>query len=34
VLAEATVAGLRTQPMFDCATPAIPSLLPAPGFVF
>ena len=27
VLAEATVAGLRTQPMFDCATPAIPRLL-------
>jgi protein-L-isoaspartate(D-aspartate) O-methyltransferase len=34
VLAEATVAGLRTQPIFDCATPAIPSLLPVPGFVF
>jgi protein-L-isoaspartate(D-aspartate) O-methyltransferase len=34
VLAEATAAGLRMQPMFDCATPAIPSLLPAPGFVF
>ena len=34
VLAEATPAGLRTQSMFDCATPAIPSLVPAPGFVF
>ena len=34
VLAEATAAGLRTHPMFDCATPAIPSLLPAPSFVF
>ena len=26
VLAEATAAGLRMQPMFDCATPPIPSL--------
>ncbi len=34
VLAEATVAGLRTQPMFDCATPLIPSLAPPAGFVF
>ena len=34
VLAEATEAGLRAQPVFDCATPLIPSLLPAPGFVF
>jgi protein-L-isoaspartate(D-aspartate) O-methyltransferase len=34
VLAEATPAGLRAQPMFDCATPPIPSLLPRPGFVF
>ena len=34
VLAEATPAGLRMQPMFDCATPRIPSLLPSPGFVF
>lgn len=34
VLAEVTAAGLRTQPMFDCATPPIPSLLPIPGFVF
>lgn len=34
VLAEATPAGLRTQPMFDCATAPIPSLMPSPGFVF
>ena len=34
VLAEATWVGLRTQPKFDCTTPAIPSLEPAPGFVF
>jgi protein-L-isoaspartate(D-aspartate) O-methyltransferase len=34
VLAEATMAGLRTQPMFDCATAPIPSLMPSPGFVF
>ena len=34
VLAEATAAGLRPQPMFDCATPPIPSLAVAPGFVF
>jgi protein-L-isoaspartate(D-aspartate) O-methyltransferase len=34
VLAERTPLGLRAQPMFDCATPAIPSLLPKPGFVF
>jgi protein-L-isoaspartate(D-aspartate) O-methyltransferase len=34
VLAEATAAGLRTQPMFDCATPLIPSLMPSPSFVF
>jgi len=34
VLAEATAAGLRAQPVFDCATPSIPSLLPAQGFVF
>ena len=27
VLAEATPAGLRPQPMFDCATAPIPSLL-------
>lgn len=34
VLAEPTPVGLRAQPMFDCATPPIPSLLPAPAFVF
>ncbi len=34
VLAEASVAGLRAQPAFDCATPLIPALLPAPVFVF
>ncbi len=34
VLAEATASGLRTRPMFDCATPPIPSLLVTPGFVF
>jgi protein-L-isoaspartate(D-aspartate) O-methyltransferase len=34
VLAEPTPVGLRAQPVFDCATPLIPSLLPEPGFVF
>ncbi len=34
VLAEATVAGLRAQPMFDCTAPPIPSLVSAPAFVF
>jgi protein-L-isoaspartate(D-aspartate) O-methyltransferase len=34
VLAEATAAGLRPQPKFDCATAPIPSLLRSPGFVF
>ncbi|MBV8574890.1 MAG: protein-L-isoaspartate O-methyltransferase [Acetobacteraceae bacterium] len=34
VFAEMTPAGLRDQPVFDCATPLIPALLPAPGFVF
>ncbi len=34
VLAEPTPLGLRTRPMFDCATPCIPELLPRPGFVF
>jgi len=34
ILAEATPAGLRAQPVFDCGTPALPSLLPAPEFVF
>lgn len=34
VLAEATPAGLRPQPMFDCATPPIPQLARSIGFVF
>lgn len=34
VLAERTPAGLRAQPMFDCATPDLPSLRPAPVFEF
>jgi len=34
VLAEATPAGLSAQPLFDCATPVLPSLLPAPEFQF
>jgi protein-L-isoaspartate(D-aspartate) O-methyltransferase len=34
VLAEPTPAGIRAQPVFDCATPLIPALLPTPGFVF
>jgi protein-L-isoaspartate(D-aspartate) O-methyltransferase len=34
VLAEATPAGLRAQPIFDCATPPIPQLVQSPGFVF
>ncbi len=34
VLAEATPAGLRTQPMFDCAIPPIPGFTQSPGFVF
>jgi protein-L-isoaspartate(D-aspartate) O-methyltransferase len=34
VLAEVTTAGLRPQPMFDCASAPIPSLLRSPGFVF
>ncbi len=34
VLAQPTPAGLRAQPMFDCATCPIPALLPKPGFVF
>jgi len=34
VLAEATPAGLRAQPMFDCATAPLPSLLPKPRFEF
>jgi protein-L-isoaspartate(D-aspartate) O-methyltransferase len=34
VLAEATPAGLRAQPVFDCATPPLPMLRPAPAFQF
>ena len=34
MLAERTAAGLRARPAFDCATPLIPGLLPAPSFVF
>lgn len=34
VLAEPTPAGLSVRPMFDCATPLIPSLRKKPGFVF
>jgi len=34
VLAEATAAGLRAQPMFDCPAPELPSLRPVPAFVF
>jgi hypothetical protein len=34
VLAEVTLAGLRPQSMFDCATAPIHSQLPSPGFVF
>jgi protein-L-isoaspartate(D-aspartate) O-methyltransferase len=34
VLGERTSHGLRLQPLFDCATPLLPSLRPAAGFVF
>jgi protein-L-isoaspartate(D-aspartate) O-methyltransferase len=34
VLAEATPAGLRAQPVFDCATPVLPSLRAEPVFQF
>jgi protein-L-isoaspartate(D-aspartate) O-methyltransferase len=34
VLAEPSGPSLRAQPMFDCATPALPSLRRAPGFQF
>jgi len=34
VLAETTPAGLRAQPVFDCATPVLPSLRAAPVFQF
>jgi protein-L-isoaspartate(D-aspartate) O-methyltransferase len=34
VRGEATQAGLQLRPEFDCATPPIPALLPAPVFTF
>jgi protein-L-isoaspartate(D-aspartate) O-methyltransferase len=34
VIGEATAAGLRTYPIFDCGTPPIPSLGRAPVFEF
>jgi len=34
VIAEMTPAGLRPREAFDCAMPALPSLVPEPGFVF
>jgi protein-L-isoaspartate(D-aspartate) O-methyltransferase len=34
VRGEATQTGLRQRPEFDCATPPIPALLPAPAFQF
>jgi protein-L-isoaspartate(D-aspartate) O-methyltransferase len=34
VRGEATQAGLQIRPDFDCATPPIPPLLPAPAFTF
>jgi protein-L-isoaspartate(D-aspartate) O-methyltransferase len=34
VLAELTPLGLRAQPMFDCATPPLPSFLAKPAFTF
>jgi protein-L-isoaspartate(D-aspartate) O-methyltransferase len=34
VLGEASPAGLRPQPLFDCNSPLIPALTPAQGFVF
>ncbi|HSU06659.1 MAG TPA: protein-L-isoaspartate O-methyltransferase [Acetobacteraceae bacterium] len=34
LLAEPTPEGLSAHPMFDCASPPIPSLMPKPGFVF
>ena len=34
ILAEPTPLGLRARPMFDCAAPSIPELLPRRGFVF
>jgi protein-L-isoaspartate(D-aspartate) O-methyltransferase len=34
VRGETTPAGLQMRPQFDCATPPIPDLLPAPVFAF
>ena len=34
VIAEATPAGLGISPLFDCATPVIPSFRKAPAFAF
>jgi protein-L-isoaspartate(D-aspartate) O-methyltransferase len=34
VRGEATQTGLQLRPEFDCATPPIPALLPAPAFQF
>jgi hypothetical protein len=34
VRAEATPAGLRPQPLFDCTVPLIPCMAPRPAFVF
>jgi hypothetical protein len=34
VLGELTPAGLRLQPMFDCAAPVLPALRRVAGFVF
>ena len=34
VIGEATPAGLRAYPLFDCATPVLPSLRRAPSFAF
>jgi protein-L-isoaspartate(D-aspartate) O-methyltransferase len=34
VLAELSQGGLRAAPIFDCATPLLPSLILAPAFVF
>jgi protein-L-isoaspartate(D-aspartate) O-methyltransferase len=34
VRGELTQAGLQVRPQFDCATPPIPDLLPAPAFTF
>lgn len=34
ILAERTPSGLSVRPVFDCATPLLPSLLPEASFVF